>query len=329
MSKGPMRKSRHILLIMAAALAFACKPTVPSQYIQPDELEDILYDYHLADAMADENHNGEDSKYNRQLYRQAALKKYGVTQAEFDSSLIYYTRHSDRLHAIYENLVKRFSDEALALGASANEVNQYGNLTSDGDTANVWTGLKSVILTADAPYNVMTFSMTADTTYHKGDRIILSFNSDFIFKDGIRDAVAALALQLGNDSVACNTMHISSNSKYNVTVTDNDRLGIKSVRGFLYLPKDTRENAAALRVLSITNISMVRFHNNEKPATAKKDSARQAKPDSLKSDTAKLKPLSPLKSGQVRTPDARPLPPPDIPVRKLEDKPIQAKPATR
>lgn len=314
-----MSKSKHLFLIVVALLALSCKPTIPSKYLQPDELEDVLYDYHLADAMSEMNHNGEDMKYNQQLYRQAALKKHGITQAELDSSLVYYTRHSDKLHDIYENLAKRFSDEALALGASANDINQYGNLTSDGDTANIWTGVKAVVLTADAPYNVMTFRLEADTTFHKGDRIILNFNSDFIFKEGIRDAIVMLSVKFSNDSVACNTMHISSNSKYNVSVSDNDRLGIKSIRGFFYLPKDTRNSLPALRVLSLTNINMVRFHTEDKPKETPADAARPSRPDSLHRNGMPQRSLPMPQNGQMRTPDGRPLPPPVPPTRKIEE----------
>lgn len=331
-----MSKSKYLFLVAIVLLAFSCKPTIPSRYLQPDELEDILYDYHLADAMAERDHNGEDMKYNKLLYRQAALKKHGITQADLDSSLVYYTRHSDKLHDIYENLTKRFSDEALALGASANEINQYGNITSDGDTANVWTGVKSVILTADAPYNVMTFNIKADTTYHKGDRIILNFNSDFVFKDGMRDANVMLAVQFSNDSVASNYMRISSNTKYNITVADKDRLGIKSVRGFFYLPKDNLPNqTAALRVLSITNINMVRFHNNEKPAEkptttatpkAPADTAKNAKPDTLKKPSMPSMPLPVPDRELRRTPDGKPLPPPAAPQLRHE-LPSKTKPA--
>lgn len=100
---------------------FSCKPQVPDEYIQPDEFEDILYDFHLADGMANGNGDRADVSYDVTLYRQAVLHKYGITQAEFDSSLVYYMRHADRLHKIYENLSQRFEDEAMALGASANE----------------------------------------------------------------------------------------------------------------------------------------------------------------------------------------------------------------
>ena len=33
-------------------LMTGCKPGVPKEYIQPDDMEDILYDYHVADGMA-------------------------------------------------------------------------------------------------------------------------------------------------------------------------------------------------------------------------------------------------------------------------------------
>ena len=45
----------HRLLLPIVALLLAvvgCKPTVPSDYLSPSEMEDILYDYHLAVAMA-------------------------------------------------------------------------------------------------------------------------------------------------------------------------------------------------------------------------------------------------------------------------------------
>ena len=38
-----------------------------------------------------------------------------ITQAEFDSSMVYYMRHADVLHGIYENISNRLKDDADAL----------------------------------------------------------------------------------------------------------------------------------------------------------------------------------------------------------------------
>ena len=35
------------LLLVLACLVASCKPTVPDKYIQPKDMEDILYDYYI------------------------------------------------------------------------------------------------------------------------------------------------------------------------------------------------------------------------------------------------------------------------------------------
>ena len=47
-----MKSASLLLLCLLLSVIVGCKPDVPSKYLQPDELENILYDYHVADAMA-------------------------------------------------------------------------------------------------------------------------------------------------------------------------------------------------------------------------------------------------------------------------------------
>lgn len=288
---------RHALsyLLLPLLLMLSCKPQVPGRYIQPDEFEDILYDFHLADAMAENEEEGDADQYETTLNRQAVLRKYNISQAEFDSSLVYYVRHADRLHKIYENLSKRLSDEALALGASANDINRYGDLKSARDTSNLWRGVSSCVLMPDAPYNVMSFEMAADSTYHKGDRIIFSFNSDFIFRDGAKEATALLAVEFKNDSIASSFVRVSSNSSYSVTVADNDNKGIKAIRGFVYLDRknaDHKDNA--LRLMSVYDIRLVRMRGNGQPVRKPSDAAEVKAGDTL------ARPMPPEQERQMR-----------------------------
>ena len=50
---------RSLPFIALLLMVIGCKPTVPSEYIQPDDMEDILYDYHLAEAMAKSQYDNE------------------------------------------------------------------------------------------------------------------------------------------------------------------------------------------------------------------------------------------------------------------------------
>lgn len=286
-----MKTLRIVPFVLIVVSLFSCKPKVPGEYIQPDEFEDILYDFHLADGMANSKDANEDVSYDMTLYRQAVLRKYGITQAEFDSSLVYYMRHADRLHKVYENLTERFEKEAMALGASANDIRRYGDMSSKRDTSNLWRGVASAMLMPSAPYNVMSFEITADSTYRPGDKIIFSFNSDFVYKEGPKEAIALLAVQFMNDSVASNTVRISSSSNHSVTVSDFSRKGIKTIRGFVYLSdrKTARgvEGGENLRLMFINNIRMVRMRyagDQDAPAVADQ-------PKTVRRDTTSNKPV--------------------------------------
>lgn len=282
--------------LLLAALVLSCKPKVPDKYLQPGEFEDILYDYHLADAMADNGEGGVSERdYNVMLYRQAVLKKYGITQAEFDSSLVYYMRHADRLHKVYENIVARLEEDAMSLGASANDIRRYGDMKSARDTSNLWSGVPAVMLTTFEPYNVMSFEIVADSTYREGDKIIFSFNCDFVYDEGSKDGRAVLAIQFKNDSVASNSVRMSSNSNYSVTVSDFGHKGIKAIRGFIYL--DNRENRGheaggnPLRLMFVDNIRMVRMRDtssiSEDRVDESNDVNRVVRSDTTKKDAVK------------------------------------------
>lgn len=243
------------LLLLTAQ---GCKPGVPSQYIQPSEMEDILYDYHLAGAMARNSMGDGKDEY---AYRLAALKKHGVDQAKFDSSMVYYMQNTNMLHDIYQRLSKRLESEEMALGGAAAN---YDRLSSKGDTANVWNGDRSVVLTSQIPYNMYSFAIKADTSFHKGDRYLLEFDVQFIFQEGARDAVAVMAMTLANDSVVAQTIHISSPSHFTLQLNDDERQGIKRINGYFLLNNEKVFGGmkTTLRLLPIYNIRLIKMRAN-------------------------------------------------------------------
>lgn len=242
-----------LFLLLLLGLAAGCRQD--NTFIPSDEMEAILYDYHLADAMASQADGGYDN--NVLAFRAAVLKKHDVTQAEFDTSMVYYMRHTDQLHTIYQHIADRMQADADKLGADAT-----ANVSAAGDSANVWNGEKTMVLLPNQPYNIYNFRLTTDTTFHKGDRLILGFKTDFIFQDGMRDAVAVLAVVLGNDSVVTRTSHMSSSSPMTIRFEDNDSLGIKEIKGFFMLTKNSDMNSSSttLQLMSVHDIQLIRVH---------------------------------------------------------------------
>lgn len=295
-------------------VAFAsCKPSLPSNIISESKMEDLLYDYHLAQAMANAD-PGKDGG-NAFAYQAAVLKKHGVSQAEFDSSMVYYMRHTELLKGIYENLADRMNQEAVSLGADASDMGRFGNLTSSGDTANVWTLPASLVMTPDKPFNYEGFAWTADTAYHVGDRLMLDFDAQFIYQDGMRDGVVVLAIQFKNDSVASQLLHVQNSQHYSLQVEDRDGLGIKSVKGYFLLGNGSfsmdNGSATTLKLMVIEHIKLIRMHQNLQPANAggagqSADSVATVNED-RRMDSARPIPSGPPPSGLPRALPARPL----------------------
>ena len=250
---------------MFCVLALAgCKPGVPREIIQPGDMEDILYDYHVADGIPYISGDYKDISYWRQVYRDAVLRKHGVTEAELDSSLIYYYRHTELLHDIYQRLSKRLNNDAIALGATASELSQYEGLSSLGDTTTVWKDAQSLALIPVAPYNTFTFEITADSSYHEGDKMIMSFDNQYIFQEGMRDGMVMMAVTFKNDSTASQVLRVVTDNHYTMQIADDDRLGIKQIRGFFYLGKgaDNNNNPQTLKLMCVSNLKLVRMHTS-------------------------------------------------------------------
>lgn len=331
-------KKLMICLVAVMALLFSvssCKPSLPGGVLSKGKMTDILYDYHLALAMAHMDDNGD--KGQSLAYREAVLRKHDVTSAEFDSSMVYYMRHTELLEDVYKDLTDRYNNEITAMGGSAKEGGEFANLSATGDTANVWNLATSMVFMPVKPFNSTSFDIKVDSTFHKGDRLMLDFDAQFIYQDGMRNGVAMLAVQFGNDSIAQRTIMIQSTQHYSVELSDADSLGIKSVKGYFMLMNDDNgtgvSSQTTLKLMFLEHIKLIRMHP-QKPVAALAGSSPSASSDSLRKDSASSsssssgekpgeqtfemssqKPVHP-----IRMPDGKPLRP------LKEMKPMKAEP---
>lgn len=283
-------KKLMICLVAVMALLFcvsSCKPSLPSGVLSKGKMTDILYDYHLALAMAHMDDNGD--KGQSLAYREAVLRKHDVTSAEFDSSMVYYMRHTELLEDVYKDLTDRYNNEITAMGGSAKEGGEFANLSATGDTANVWNLAASMVFMPVKPFNSTSFDIKVDSTFHKGDRLMLDFDAQFIYQDGMRNGVAMLAVQFGNDSIAQRTIMIQNTQHYSVELSDDDSLGIKSVKGYFMLMNDDNgtgvSSQTTLKLMFLEHIKLIRMHP-QKPVASPAGSSSSASSDSLRKDSA-------------------------------------------
>ena len=280
----------HLVIVGATVLVLlsACTPQVPSKYLQPDEMEDLMYDYYLSQGIS--NGRAGSTDYNRRYNLQTVLKKYGLTNAEFDSTLVYYYNHMELMNVIYTNIQKRLGDKALELGASEGEVERFTANSASGDTTDVWEGKRQLMLLPIPPYHIVQFSQKADTSYYKGDSFLFTFGGHFLVQSGSRNATAYLAVTYENDSVVAVTSPVSISGGSTLRISPCD-LRAKRLDGYIYMPRrDKTDNESESAILLLNHIQLMRFHHKKqtdedndqsKPSVAvpeKKDTTDSLKP---------------------------------------------------
>ena len=262
-----MRKFCAVIFFVTVMLSCvswlnSCSSGTSEGHLSVSKMEDILYDCHVAVGMLRAESQGPSNDgYQSELYKLAILRKYGVTEQQFDASMAYYMRHADELQEIYKSVAERLKDEAAKIGVT---VADNGGSSLSGDTTNVWPLDASLVLYQKPPCNKFSFTVKADTSFHKGDRICLTFQSSYLFPEGFKDGQAMLYIRYANDSIAERSTHFSSNSVYRLEIDDNEKIGIKEMGGFLYLNKDMEEQPSPLnKVLVISDMQLLRIHQKE------------------------------------------------------------------
>ena len=99
-----MRGLKVILLCMSWALV-ACSPDSSRPIIPEDTMAEILIDQYLIQSAAVQRPVEKPDKVT--FYYAHILKKYNYTEAEFDSSVVWYTSHMDVYEKVYDKVMKR------------------------------------------------------------------------------------------------------------------------------------------------------------------------------------------------------------------------------
>lgn len=266
-----MRGSVIIVLCLTIALVIAgCKPGVPRDVIQPDEMEAILYDYYLSQALA--AHVSEDKRatFEKNAYYHAVLKKHGVTEAQFDSSLVYYYTHAEDFNDIYKNVVLRMEGEATGMGASIVSATTDDYSDENGDTFNIWTDGTSTILMPIPLYNRFNFAIECDSTYVLGDSFEMSFFSTFVYQSGTKDGILYIIVYYEGDSLTTFQKQLNRTGTNTLHIDANDKVKPRLIKGFIYLSRGN-DDSETTKLLFIDNIRLLRYHPLE-PIIIKEDS---------------------------------------------------------
>lgn len=151
-----LRKSTVFLTLFLCILtAFSCSRT-PKGVISEKKMKDLIIDVKIAEAMLDFNsHVYNDSSSRINLYN-SVFKKHGVTQALYDSSLMWYGKNLEIYIQVFDQAVKEINRQ-LELNAT----DEVHDVISVGlqDSVNIWPYSSKHTLASSDLNPVMVFNI--------------------------------------------------------------------------------------------------------------------------------------------------------------------------
>ena len=284
-----MKKLCFFFILMLTVMA--CKVKRPDGVIAESQMEELLYDYHLARSMG-ENLPVSDN-YKKALYIQSVFQKYDVTQAEFDSSMVWYTRHTDILAKIYEKINDRLKEEQASINHMVAIRDKKSPVSQPGDSVELWFMEQVSCLTNAQDNNKISFVIPADVNSQDRDALVWKASFFYPSKAGKAMPETYMAMQMiyRNDSVITSSRKITRSGEQEIRLQSDTLEALREVRGYIYF-----EGGKDDYVL-VHNISMKRYRVTGEIAKPVEpiptDSTRTVKSLPVSKDT--LTPQEPVK----------------------------------
>ncbi|SMC87173.1 protein of unknown function [Pedobacter nyackensis] len=116
-----MKNFLYIVLIFFSISG--CKPGVPKDLIQPDEMAKVLHDIHVADSYLGMAGHPDSIKTMAASYYKGIYKKYDIDSALYARSMKYYQEEPKVLNDIYVKVTGELTKEKNAITKADSTVN--------------------------------------------------------------------------------------------------------------------------------------------------------------------------------------------------------------
>ncbi|MBO4622204.1 MAG: DUF4296 domain-containing protein [Paludibacteraceae bacterium] len=113
---------RNLLILALLALLLGGCTIRPEGVLSKRKMQAVLYDLHKTEGLMQAVGYGYGRDYETSVYYQSTLAKHHVTQAQFDSSLVWYTDHPLLFNRVYPKVLDRIKAEQEMYEAESEEL---------------------------------------------------------------------------------------------------------------------------------------------------------------------------------------------------------------
>ena len=273
------RFTLHISLLLTLALSLLSCDKTPRGVLSVDDMADLIVDLQIADAYIESHIADYPNDSTKQVVKQSIFKKHGITSQDYDSSLVWYAHNMEDYTKAYDKalttLSKRYekiktSDKSIpedmagapseapgrpthaAVPGGGKQFKKLGSTDTKSDTADLWQGKRSYMLTQGARRGFITFDMPPDAGKQAGDRYQLAYK----LSRGGNEFKVSLNVDYTDGGTAQMTRSTHSDGWVVVDVQSDTARQVRRVYG--YLSYDIKRGRTAY----VDSIMLIRTHKS-------------------------------------------------------------------
>ncbi len=261
-----MKSKLFILIVGLAALLAACDKA-PRGIIKESDMADLLYDMYRLDAIIDQDPDAFPTDSIKRVAKQSLFKKHGITQADYDTSMVWYATNFEAYSTVHKKVIMRLQADSKALEAEAATApkehaqpggdadQQHKMYAAKGDTADIWNDVRTLMLTTGYKRGYFTFDIDPDGEHRKGDRYLLSmkmltFGNTF----GMM-----LAVEYADGSVSVTSRGASVDGWTQIALQSDSTRNVRRIMGYVNI-----NITSTSAITFLDSISLLRTHLDRK-----------------------------------------------------------------
>lgn len=208
-----------ILSVLLAFLLFSCVKR-PEGVLSDKETAPVIADLEIAEAYAQRNPATAGSREQKERIIEYVIREHGVTRAEFDSTMAWYSRNIDEYRDLYAAVDKEIAKKRKKM---------TGVAVTQAVENDLWPYSRHTLLSRLSGENALSFDIPAGTL-GKGDRLVWKMR----LRSGA-DATAILGVVYDNGRREFMARKLGGNRKFEISMQTDSTAKVKSVFGNMTL----------------------------------------------------------------------------------------------
>lgn len=242
---------RLLFMIMLVFVAASCSRT-PGYVIPQKKMAALMADIYTGEAVVGASARTWAHDSVRQVFLHSIYRRHGVTVQQVDTSLYWYGHniqaYMDMCKLTEELLQKRIEEVENQGGHSDRYV---ASVTADGDSVDVWNGLRWRRNSSLSPSDFTSFVLSPDRNWDRGDRYHLSVKGI-----GTRQPMTlSMAVDYNDGTTEMRTVSLPPEGRNTITLVLDSAKMASSIYGYIkYRPM--RDEVSYLDSISLYRTRM-------------------------------------------------------------------------